>query len=151
MSTLYRRLYNSFCNQLNTVITAVGWAGHYLSIQTYTTLWLPICGATEKHLLIYTHTCMRMRTRTRTHTHTFIGTRKVKPIWILLKQETVDGSGISWAMCKAAPYSRQTTTPAPHHSYVFLQAGCPSCRPTNSVKALKAYLLTLVRMHPGPS
>jgi len=33
--------------------------------------------------------------------------------------------------------SIQTTTPAPHHS-VFLQAGCPSCRPTNSVKALKA-------------
>jgi len=27
--------------------------------------------------------------------------------------------------------------PAPHHS-VFLQAGCPSCCPTNSVKALKA-------------
>jgi len=26
---------------------------------------------------------------------------------------------------------------APHHSS-FLQAGCPSCRPTNSVKALKA-------------
>jgi len=26
--------------------------------------------------------------------------------------------------------------PAPHHS-VFLQARCPSCRPTNSVKALK--------------
>ena len=25
-------------------------------------------------------------------------TRKVKPIWILLKQETVSGSGISWAM-----------------------------------------------------
>ena len=24
-------------------------------------------------------------------------TRKVKPIWILLKQETVSGSGISWA------------------------------------------------------
>jgi len=34
--------------------------------------------------------------------------------------------------------SLQTDTmPAPHHS-VFLQAGCPSCRPTNSVKALKA-------------
>jgi len=28
-------------------------------------------------------------------------------------------------------------TPAPYHS-VFLQAGCPSCCPTNSVKALKA-------------
>jgi len=32
----------------------------------------------------------------------------------------------------------QTTMPAPHHSS-FLQAGCPSCRPTNSVKALKLY------------
>jgi len=58
------------------------------------------------------------------------------PIWILLKQETVSGSGISWAICKPAPRSRQITTPAPYHS-VFLQAGCPSCRPTNSVKALK--------------
>jgi len=27
--------------------------------------------------------------------------------------------------------------PAPHHAS-FLQAGCPSCHPTNSVKALKA-------------
>ena len=44
------------------------------------------------------------------------GTRKAKPIWILLKQETVSGSGISWAICKSAPHSRQTTMPAPHHS-----------------------------------
>ena len=58
-------------------------------------------------------------------------TRKVKPIWILLKQETVSGSGISWAVCKSAPCSRQITTPTPHHS-VFLQARCPSCRPTNT-------------------
>ena len=65
------------------------------------------------------------------------GTRKVKLIWILLKQETVSGSGIRWAICKSAPCSRQITTPAPHHSSV-LQAGCPSCHPTNSVKALKA-------------
>ena len=82
-----------------------------------------------------------------THTHPFNGpfpgllrwasTRKVTPIWILLKQETVSGSGISWAICMSAPYSRQTTTPAPHHS-VFLQAGCPSCWATNSIKTLKA-------------
>ena len=65
------------------------------------------------------------------------GTRKVKPTWILLKQETVGGSGISWAICKSAPRSRQITMPAPNH-YSFLQAGCPSCRLTNSVKALKA-------------
>ena len=64
------------------------------------------------------------------------GTRKVKPIWILLKQETVSGSSISWAICKSAPHSRQITTPAPHR-LSFLQAGCPSCRPTNNVKALK--------------
>jgi len=28
----------------------------------------------------------------------------------------VGGSGISWAMCKSAPRSRQITTPAPHKS-----------------------------------
>ena len=61
-------------------------------------------------------------------------TRKVKPIWILLEQETVGGSGIRWVVCKSAPRSRQTTTPA--STTQFLQAGCPSCRPTNSVKAL---------------
>jgi len=44
------------------------------------------------------------------------GTRKVKPIWILLKQETVSGSGISWAICKSAYRARQITMPTPHHS-----------------------------------
>ena len=44
------------------------------------------------------------------------GKRKVKPTWILLEQETVSGSGISWADCKSAPRFRQITTPAPHHS-----------------------------------
>ena len=43
------------------------------------------------------------------------GTRKEKPIWILLKQETVSGSGIRWAVCKSAPCSSQITTPVPHH------------------------------------
>ena len=44
------------------------------------------------------------------------GTRKIKPVWILLKQETVSGSGISLAIWKSAPRFRQITTPAPHHS-----------------------------------
>ena len=45
--------------------------------------------------------------------------------------------------------SLQTDNHANTHRSVFLQAGCPSCRPTNSVKALKAnntslqYLLTV--------
>jgi len=66
-------------------------------------------------------------THTHTHTHTHLtapfpglpgwaGARKLKPIWILLKQETVSGSGISWAICKSAPRSIQTTMPAPHRS-----------------------------------
>ena len=45
------------------------------------------------------------------------GTRKVKPIWILLKQETVSGSSISWAICKSTYRSRQITMPVPHHSF----------------------------------
>ena len=42
--------------------------------------------------------------------------RKVKQISILLKQETVSGSGITWAMCKSALCSRQTPMPVPDHS-----------------------------------
>ena len=98
---------------------------------------------------VIVYTC---NTHTHTHTHTHLtalcpelpgsaGTRKVIPIGILLKQETVTGSGISWTICKSASRSRQITTPAPHHS-AFLRAGCPSCRPTNSVKALKAFVYT---------
>ena len=52
-------------------------------------------------------------------------------------QQTMSGSGISCVIYKSAPRSRQITTSAPNHS-IFLQAGCPSCRPTNSVRALKA-------------
>ena len=63
-----------------------------------------------------------------THTHPYIlypkllgwaGTRKVKPIWILLTQETVSGSGISWTICKSAPYSRQIIMQAPNHPVLY--------------------------------
>ena len=60
------------------------------------------------------------------------GTRKVKPIWILLKQETVSGSGISWATCKFAPHSRQITMPAPHHSVFYRPDALPAAQPTAS-------------------
>ena len=40
-------------------------------------------------------------------------------IWTLLKQETVSGSDISWAVCKSAPRSRLITMPAPHHSVCY--------------------------------
>ena len=57
-------------------------------------------------------------------------TRKAKPNWILLKQETVSGSGISWAICKSAPSSRQITMPAPHHSFFYMPDALPATQPT---------------------
>ena len=60
------------------------------------------------------------------------GTRKVKPIWISLKQETLSGSGISWAICKSAPRSRQITTPAPDHSVFYRPDALPAAQPTAS-------------------
>ena len=82
-------------------------------------------------------------TPTTTHTHTrltalcpglpgWAGTRKVKPMWILLKQVTVSGSGISCAVCKSAPHSRQTTTPAPHHTVFYSPDALPATQPTAS-------------------
>jgi len=78
-------------------------------------------------------------TRVSKYTHTYIrvtslclglsrwaGTRKVKPIWVLLKQETVSSSGISWATCKSAPCYRQITTPAPHHSAYYRPDALPA-------------------------
>ena len=44
----------------------------------------------------------------------------------LLKQETVSGSGISWAICKSAPCSRQITMPAPHHSVFYRPDALPA-------------------------
>ena len=40
--------------------------------------------------------------------------------------ETVSVNGISWAICKSSPRSRQITMPAPHHS------GFPAIQPTAS-------------------
>ena len=59
-------------------------------------------------------------------------TRKVKPLWILPKQETVSGSGISWAICKSAPCSRQITMPASHHSVCYRPDALPATQPTAS-------------------
>jgi len=60
------------------------------------------------------------------------GTRKVKPIWILLKQETVGGRGISWAIYKSAPRRREIPTPAPHHSIFYRPDALSATKPTAS-------------------
>ena len=61
----------------------------------------------------------------------------------------VNQSGFYWskrqwvAVASAGPYASLHLAPDRHHASTpplsFLQAGCPSCRPTNSVKALKAW------------
>ena len=93
-----------------------------------------------------THPRARTHTDTHTHTHPFngpfpglpwsAGTRKVRPIWIILKQD----SERQWHQLGHMQVC--TLLQADNHSSTaplsFLQTGCPSCRPTNSVKALKA-------------
>ena len=44
----------------------------------------------------------------------------------------MSGSGISWAICKSAPRSRQITTPAPHHSVFYRPDALPAAQPTAS-------------------
>jgi len=90
-----------------------------------------------------TGSAMRLFSRRHTHTHTrltahcprlpgWAGTRKEKPIWILLKQETVSGSGISWAICKSAPRSRQINMPVPHNSIFYWPDALLAAQPTVS-------------------
>ena len=94
-----------------------------------------------------------MSTYIHTHTHTrltalcpglprWAGTRKVQLIWILLKQETVSGIGISWAICKSAPCSRQITMPAPHRSVFYRPDALPAAQPTVSEHWRHIYIYT---------
>jgi len=78
---------------------------------------------------------------THTHTHPFNGPlsgttrvsqyQKGKPIWILVKQETVSGSGIGWTICKSAPRFRQITTTTPHCSVFYRPDALPAAQPTS--------------------
>jgi len=44
-------------------------------------------------------------------------------------QEIVSGSGISWAICKSAPWPM----PAPHHSVFYKPDAIPAAKPTASM------------------
>ena len=44
----------------------------------------------------------------------------------------MSGSGISWAICKPAPRSRQITMPAPHRSVFYRPDALPAAQPTAS-------------------
>jgi len=62
-------------------------------------------------------------------------------MWILLKQDTV--SEWQWHQLGHMQVctSLQTDNHASNPALSFSLAGCPSCRPTNSVKALKATVI----------
>ena len=55
---------------------------------------------------------------------------KTKTNLDFLEQETVNGSGISWAICKSAPRPRQTTTPTAHYSVFYMLDALPAAQPT---------------------
>ena len=107
--------------------TASHIVGHMISPPLIVSIvWLSIL---ELWVMMSCIACFVRKMATHTHARTHVrlmefcpglpgwtGTREVKPIWILLEQESVSGSGISWTVCKSAPRSRQITTPAPHHS-----------------------------------
>jgi len=88
------------------------------------------CQSTEGIFIILRH---------HTHTHTFNGplsgttqvSRYQKGKTYLDFTEARD-SGISWAISKSAPRSRQITTPAPHHSVFYRLDALPAAQPTAS-------------------
>jgi len=64
------------------------------------------------------------------------------PFWILLELRVVEVVMITGAIRREKLQSNR------HHQQTntqfFLQAGCPSCHPTNSVKALKGKYCQLI-------
>jgi len=118
----------------------------YFEIYTFTLLWRLIFAFSALTLLDGNQeqhpACKMTQSIHNTHTHPFNGPfsgttrvsryQKGKPIWIFLKQETVSGSGISWAICKSAPRSRQITTPTPHHLVFYKTDALPAAQPTAS-------------------
>jgi len=95
---------------------------------TYRGWILYVSGVTKGHL---TTLCLGL--------HGWASTTKViQPIWILLKQETVSRSGISWTICKSAPLIRQITTPAP----IFFTGGMPFLLPNQQRRSTEGILIT---------
>ena len=82
-----------------------------------------------------------MKLNTDTHTHTFngpfSGTTRVSRYQkgktnLDFTEARFSGSGISWAICKSAPRSRQIAMPAPHRSVFYRPDALPAAQPTAS-------------------
>jgi len=101
----------------NTTSTTLAWMATSAAWVRGQTVNLP-AGYMPSHAKLHTHTRL---TALFPGLPGWAGTTEVKPIWILLDQEAVSGSGISWAVCKSAPRSRQITMPVPHCQYPTTQ------------------------------
>jgi len=98
----------------------------------------------------HTHTHTHARTHARTHAHPFngpfSGTTQVSRYQkgkTNLDFTAARDSECQWHQLSHMQVctSLQTDNHASNPPLSFLQAGCPSCRPTNSVKALKGLML----------
>jgi len=86
-------------------------------------------GPDLQNILRYTHTRL---TALCPGLPRWAGIRKGKPIWILLKQQTVSGGGISWAICKSAPLLQTDNHASTHHSVFYRPYALPAAQPTAS-------------------
>jgi len=95
--------------------------------------------STSSHNVLTRHTHIN-HTHTHTHAQPFYGPLGFcpgLPWWAgtnldLLEEEIVSGSGISWAICKSAPWPRYITMPASHHSVFYKPDALPAAQPTAS-------------------
>jgi len=60
------------------------------------------------------------------------GTRKVKPIGLLLNQEIVSGSDISWAVCTLLQTDNHASTPLATTQFFYRPDALPAAQPTAS-------------------
>jgi len=133
----------------------IGHFGDLSPSQSLGLVWKKLNLTKQKHAFINQKKC----TTTQTHTHLFNGPlsgttrvsryQKGKPIWILLKQETASGSGISWAICKSVPRSRQIATPAPHHFVFYRLDALPAAQPTGSKHWRQQHKINTKILKPG--
>jgi len=98
------------------------------------------------HTRTRTHTRIRTRTHTHTHTHPFNGPLSwTTQVSRYQKGKTnldfTEARDSEWHWHQLGHMQVCTSLPTDNHASIpplsFLQAGCPSCCPTNSVKALQ--------------
>jgi len=95
-----------------------------------------------------THTRMHACTHARTHAHYPVSChQKGKTNLDFLEQDMMSGNGISWTICKSAPWPRHITTPASHHSIFYRPDALPVAQPTASKCWRQQFIQLLVQLH----